>query len=101
MIDISSETLLTLLEAARSLPGRVHLSTVHRWRLRGVRGIKLETCRVGGKRYTPREALQRFAEATTAEANGETLPTASVSRTPAQRERDIRAAERELSEARI
>jgi hypothetical protein len=100
MIDISSERLLTFTEAAKLLPGNVHLSTLHRWRLSGTRGVKLESCLVGGKRLTSAEALQRFAERTTAAANGEPEPVASVGRTSAQRLRDIERAERELDDNR-
>ena len=65
MIDPVTETLETLAEAARSLPSRPHPSTLHRWRLRGIRGVKLDTILIGGRRYTSREALQRFFAATT------------------------------------
>ena len=91
-IDISCETLLSLPDAARALPKRPHISTLHRWRLRGVRGVKLETCLIGGRRYTSREAVERFSTATTAAANGEPLPV----RTPRQRQRSIKQAEVEL-----
>jgi Protein of unknown function (DUF1580) len=60
MIDIATERLLSFTQAAKALPGRVHLSTIHRWRLGGVRGIKLESVLIGGKRLTSAEALQRF-----------------------------------------
>jgi hypothetical protein len=63
--QIYEETVLTLRAASASLPGRPHISTLHRWRMRGVRGIRLETCLIGGVRHTSREALQRFADATT------------------------------------
>jgi hypothetical protein len=43
-VDFSPETLLSLTEAAALLPGRPHVSTLHRWRLRGVRGVKLLAC---------------------------------------------------------
>ena len=94
MIDLSSETLLTFPQAAKFLPGNPHISTIHRWRLRGVRGCKLDTVLVGGRRFTSAEALERFAAHTTAAANGEQPPT----RTPRQRRRAIENAERELRE---
>jgi Protein of unknown function (DUF1580) len=40
--------------------GKLHSSTVWRWALRGVRGVKLEVIRVGGTLCTSMEALQRF-----------------------------------------
>ena len=64
-IDFQRETLLGLSEAARTLPRgrngkRLHVSTLHRWVGRGLRGVVLETIRVGGRRYTSTQALQRF-----------------------------------------
>ena len=63
-----------------------------RWRLRGIRGVKLETIKIGGRRFTSAEALARFIEQSTAAADGLPLPT----RTNRQREAAIRRAEREL-----
>lgn len=98
MIDISNETLLTFSEAAASLPGRPNVSTIHRWRLRGIRGIKLASTLIGGVRYTSREALQKFCNQTTAVADGTAQPEA---RTSSQRERAISRAEAELTAAGI
>ena len=39
---------------------RKHVSTVWRWVLRGVKGHRLESFLVGGRRYTTREAVGRF-----------------------------------------
>ena len=39
---------------------------MHRWRLRGVHGIRLESVVVGGRRMTSHEAIERFIERTTA-----------------------------------
>jgi len=63
MIDLASETPLTLKEAAARLPGRPHVATLHRWIAKGVRGIQLEAGLLGGKRITTLEALQRFLDA--------------------------------------
>ena len=94
-IDISTETLLTLSQAASSLPSRPHLSTLHRWRLPpGVRGVTLDTCLIGGRRYTSIEAIERFVAATNAAADGAPAPV----RSPARRERDIARAEAEMKE---
>lgn len=41
---------------------RLHISAVYRWTLRGVKGIRLETVKIGGTTYTSREAIQRFSE---------------------------------------
>jgi Protein of unknown function (DUF1580) len=88
------ESLITLPEAARLLPGRPHVSTLWRWVSRGCRGIRLETLAIGRHRFTSREALERFAAATTAAAGNNTQPP----RTSRQRERDIQRAEDELAQ---
>ena len=63
MISIHSETLVPLSEAAAHVPQAPHASTVQRWFLRGVRGVRLETVLIGGKRFTSVEALDRFHRA--------------------------------------
>ena len=69
MIDPSAETLIPFVAARQVFPGRhgrgVSLSTLHRWKRHGVRGVRLETVLVGGVRYTSREALNRFVSKTT------------------------------------
>jgi hypothetical protein len=60
MTDLFSEEYLSLAAASRLLPSRPHLSTVWRWCLRGIRGVKLRTVIVGGRRYTTREYLNDF-----------------------------------------
>jgi len=44
----------------------VHVSTAHRWHLKGVRGVKLETFMRGGVRHSTDEAVDRFYAAITA-----------------------------------
>jgi hypothetical protein len=65
MIDVGTETLIRFDEAQKAFPGkkRVSLATLHRWRLRGVRGVTLETLVVGGARFTSVEAIARFVQA--------------------------------------
>jgi Protein of unknown function (DUF1580) len=58
----------------------VHPDTLHRWCLLGVRGIRLESVMVGGRRCTSIEALNRFFQAVTAAANGDRQPMAGGSR---------------------
>ena len=79
-IDIQSETLVPVSKIPSHVPGRPHLATAWRWVNRGCRGVKLETLLVGGKRWTSLEAIQRFAEATTAAADGTSIGTASTQR---------------------
>ena len=83
MIDISSETVLPLREAAKLLPRRrqgrpVHASTLHRWASRGIKGVRLETIRIGGVRCTSPPALQRFFDQLTRATTTEELADNSV-----------------------
>jgi Protein of unknown function (DUF1580) len=60
MININTEQMLTLGKATAEVPGHPHVSTLIRWAMRGARGIKLESIKVGGRRYTSVEAINRF-----------------------------------------
>ncbi len=67
MIDIEKETLITMNDVCLMFPGRaaskrISLSTVWRWTLRGHKGVMLDSIVVGGKRYTSKQAVQRFVE---------------------------------------
>jgi hypothetical protein len=95
-IDLATETPITLAEAARTLPGgAVHVSTMHRWRMKGCRGVRLETFLRGGVRHTTHQAIERFFAATTAAADGNS-PKVLTTR---QRERALNQAENELNGA--
>ena len=65
---------MTLLHEKRislnALAEREHLAigSVWRWVTHGVRGVKLESLNVGGRRYVTEEAFIRFVERTTAAA---------------------------------
>jgi hypothetical protein len=102
VIDINSESLVTLTEGAKILPNRPHSSTLWRWHKIGVRGERLETCMCGGKRYTSKEALQRFVDRITeAHDRGGAAPTKPIHETMRQRRAAIENAERELEAAGI
>lgn len=83
---------ITLEEARKRLPGHPSETTIWRYYRHGVNGVRLETIRVAGKRFTTVEAIHRFIAATTAAADGESAPVFS----PMKRERAINVAEREL-----
>ncbi len=93
MIDLSNERLRLLAKASPDFPGRPHTSTLLRWALRGVKGIKLETVIVGGRRFTSLEAIQRFIERLSKSEAGEN--------SPQQRGRRNSRVEQELDEAGI
>jgi hypothetical protein len=57
------ENLCLLSEAAAKIPTRPNVSTVWRWHNKGIKGIRLETIRIGGTIYTSDEAIARFLEA--------------------------------------
>lgn len=62
MLDLLSEPPLSLKEAARRVrPSRpVSIPTIVRWVTSGVRGTKLESALLGGRRVTTEAALGRF-----------------------------------------
>jgi len=96
-IDAESEDLIPFCDARTAFPGgkRLSLATLPRWLLHGVRGTKLETCLVGGLRYTSREAIKRFVGAQNhTESSGPTI-------TPKQRRKQAETADRLLQEAGI
>lgn len=101
MIDISTEQLLTLADAAKLLPGRPSSCAIWRWRTKGVRGRKLESLSLGGRVYTSREALQRFARQEGGEGSAAGQGGGNPPQTPHHREKAILAAEAELAKAGI
>ena len=92
-IDVTNEQLITFNQARDAFPGgrRPALATLHRWRLDGIRGVRLETAQIGGSRFTSREAIVRFIAAQNATET-------SVSQfSPSQRQRMSEAARKELA----
>ncbi|MBD3672748.1 MAG: DUF1580 domain-containing protein [Planctomycetaceae bacterium] len=73
MIDLDAETLISLPEAAEALPNKPCLTTMHRWRVEGIAGVKLETLKIGHRRYTSREAVRRFITESTAASEREVI----------------------------
>lgn len=64
MIDLKRETVIPLTEALRQyVPTRPYPSTGWKWVSTGVRGVKLEVVKIGGKTCTSREAVERFLSA--------------------------------------
>jgi hypothetical protein len=70
LIDILRERVFPLTDAPRheELPQRrfkkrPHAATLYRWAKKGLRGVRLETIRVGGTLCTSTAALQRFFDA--------------------------------------
>ena len=66
MINIGNEELIPIRQVPAILPPRAtekraHVTTVYRWINHDLRGVKLDSLKVGGTTYTSTEALQRFA----------------------------------------
>ncbi|WP_422930113.1 DUF1580 domain-containing protein [Singulisphaera sp. PoT] len=117
-IDIATEKLITPVEYTKLRPpgrgGRpMHVSTFFRHQSPGVKGIRLETVKIGGNVFTSVEAAGRFfrrltearsnapgqrdhAEYRPLETVSHSTPITSPARTSAQRHRAHQAAEREL-----
>ena len=99
MIDLSKENVLSLTEATKHLPRRrkgkrPHVATLYRWAQQGIRGVRLETIRVGGTMCTSLESLQRFCQQLTQAG----APSAEV---PPSRRQSADRADRELEEMGI
>ena len=64
VLDLLTEDLISLPEAARELPTNPHVSAIYRWCNRGIRGVRLESIKIGGKMFTSRQSLTRFIQRT-------------------------------------
>jgi uncharacterized protein DUF1580 len=95
LLDLRTEHFVRLAEAAGCLPsgrgGRpTHPATLYRWAKTGLRGVTLETIRVGGVRCTSLEALQRFCERLTdAVGTSTSAVTPSANRRAARRAGEV------------
>ena len=95
-IDYETENIITLGEACRVFPPNgISDATMARWIQKGVKGVKLETLVIGGRRLTSKESIFRFIAAQNAD------DAAPVRITPAQRRRQSEAARKALQEAGI
>jgi hypothetical protein len=104
--SLLTETLISLIQAARKLPpGRngspVSLGCVIRWVTKGCPApdgerIRLEAVRLGGRWLTSEQALARFAERLTPRLDDHPAP---MPRTPTQRERASQRAAEQLEAA--
>lgn len=70
-------------------------ATLHRWRLRGIKGVRIASIMRGGRRYTTSHAVREFINAVTTKVDGPSHRVA-VSHASAVL---IRSAEKELDDA--
>lgn len=89
--------LIPFTEAPKLLPGNPHISTLHRWRVRGVGGVKLPTVMCGGRRCVARSAIFEFINATTAARD----KSAGVTTPSRARSRELKRAEQQLAKEGI
>ena len=87
-ISLADETRISF--SALASRESVNVSTVWRWCLRGVRGIRLESISVGGRKYTSVAAFLRWS----ARVNNQPVP----SRTASQRTAALEQADRDLAD---
>lgn len=64
---LNTEKIVSFVEGAEALPeinGKpVHPSALWRWARKGIKGIRLESVRLGGRFVTSMEAIDRFSKA--------------------------------------
>ena len=107
-IDIRTEEIFSL-TAATKLPcfgnrrsgKRISVRTLWRWATAGCRGVKMETIMAGGSRATSLEAIERFFEQLTLQADGQHVVAPQSPRMTAARRKQIAAAEKRLAKAGI
>jgi len=96
MIDLSTEQIVTLAAATELLPSlragsRPHICTLYRWAQRGIRGVRLETARLGGTIVTSIEAIQRFTENCTGDTGTKSVPAARTEKRVGRAEAECEA----------
>jgi hypothetical protein len=69
MIDPSKELLLSMKEARHEFPNEPSTPTLWRWVLKGTGGVMLESIKIGGRRFTSKEAIARFIAANSVQRN--------------------------------
>jgi hypothetical protein len=92
MIDLNEELFL-LAQAAKHYPASdpPHVCTFIRWALKGVGKdkVKLETVKIGGRRYTSRAALARFVARLTSGTDVAVLQPERVAEAHCRTEREL------------
>jgi len=103
VIDTTKEEPISLEQAARLVghargETRVSRQTLYRWASSGLRGVRLETVQVGGKKSTSREALDRFFRALTMASDPATNTSVQATDGPAAtRSRDGKRGQRPIA----
>jgi hypothetical protein len=77
MIEALAATYVLLSKAGRLLSTNPSAATMWRWAIRGVDGVKLETFKIGGRRYTTPESVEKFLSRLNGPRAANTLQVAS------------------------
>lgn len=97
-IDILSEELIDLSKARKLFPGHTPSpASIWRWALYGINGLKLETIKIGARRFTTKQAIHRFIAGESTSSNCPPTPKKKAGRPP----RDRAAVADELTKAGI
>lgn len=94
MIDLTTEEVITMADAAKRLPTRPNIRTLYRWARVGVGGVKLRTIKVGSRVCTSAEALNDFCNRAATPDGADAV--AAVPRSTSQRRRAAERAGRRL-----
>jgi hypothetical protein len=62
MSDANDPTAFLLTEAPSHFTTHPSMNTMRRWALRGVRGVRLRSWLVGGRRHTSDQAVEEFLD---------------------------------------
>jgi excisionase family DNA binding protein len=88
-VALLDEDTLTLTQAARQLG--VSVASTWRWAREGFHGVRLDYVRIGRRILTSKQALQRFADALTAQDQRRTEPVISAQDAGGDRDFDSEA----------
>jgi hypothetical protein len=78
--SLLEETLVSLTEACKCFPVKCSRAALERWMRRVSRGAVLETVLICGKRYTSKEAIDRFVRSQLQTETERPAPTRSMSK---------------------
>lgn len=98
MIDINRDEIIPLDELLDELPDPPARTTRWRWCESGIGGVRLETVKIGRRRYTSRAAFQRFVNTLSGANAGEMPAPLPEHREAAAKKRRLAQADRRLAE---
>jgi hypothetical protein len=62
MNQMISQPVIPLRELSRIVPGSPSTTTIRRWATRGIHGVRLQSWRIGGRRFSTELAVMEFLE---------------------------------------